>query len=134
MLALSYFSLQVSYLIPKDVVPGRMGLLVTLFLCSINTLNSVASNSPSSWGNVSALVQWIIICQTFIIIAITEYAYILSQTKYPGKDATVPDEVSREQSKRTEEKANYLDKIMLISNPPIFISLAIIFWAVNVSE
>ena len=122
-------------MIPKDVVPGRMGLLVTLFLCSINTLNSVASNSPSSWENVSALIQWIIICQTFIIIAIAEYAYILSQTKYPGKDATVSDEVSREKSKRTEEKANYyLDKIMLISKPPIFISLAIIFWAVHVSE
>ena len=40
----------VSYFIPPDIVPGRMGMLITLFLILINSYNSV--DAPPDRGNV----------------------------------------------------------------------------------
>ena len=36
----------ISFLIPPDIVPGRMALLITLFLVLINIFNNVTTNSP----------------------------------------------------------------------------------------
>ena len=36
----------ISFLIPMDVIPGRMGLLVTLFLVLVNIFNTVTTNTP----------------------------------------------------------------------------------------
>ena len=41
---------QVSFLIPPEIVPGRMTLLVTIFLVLINIFNNVTSNSPNVEG------------------------------------------------------------------------------------
>jgi len=68
----------VSFLVPKEAIPGRLGLLLTIFLCMVNTLNSTQRTSPKSGGNASAIIQWIISCLIFIILAIFEYAWILS--------------------------------------------------------
>ena len=35
----------ISFLIPPDIVPGRMALLITLFLVLINIFNNVTTNS-----------------------------------------------------------------------------------------
>ena len=40
----------VSYFIPPDIVPGRMGMLITLFLILINSYNSV--DAPPDRGNI----------------------------------------------------------------------------------
>ena len=40
----------VSFLIPPEIVPGRMTLLVTIFLVLINIFNNVTSNSPNVEG------------------------------------------------------------------------------------
>ena len=69
-------------MLPENAVPGRMGLLVTLFLCMVNILNSEAANSPKSGGTVNAIIQWILTCSVFIILAILEYALILCYKKY----------------------------------------------------
>ena len=36
----------ISFLIPMDVIPGRMALLVTLFLVLVNIFNTVTTNTP----------------------------------------------------------------------------------------
>ena len=74
--------LQASFLIPSEVLPARVGLLVTLCLCSNNTLNSVMKNTPKSGGQPNALVQWNIWCQACIILAILEYSWILLFKKF----------------------------------------------------
>ena len=45
----TYF-LQAGFLIPPEIVPGRMTLLVTIFLVLINIFNNVTSNSPNVEG------------------------------------------------------------------------------------
>ena len=40
----------VSYFIPPEIVPGRMGMLITLFLILINSYNSV--DAPPDRGTI----------------------------------------------------------------------------------
>jgi hypothetical protein len=47
---------QASFLIPPEMVPGRMTLLVTLFLVLINIFNNITSNSPNTETMTSILV------------------------------------------------------------------------------
>ena len=41
----------ISFVVPPDVIPGRMGLLITLFLVLVNIFNSVTTNTPKAEGN-----------------------------------------------------------------------------------
>ena len=43
---------KVSFLVPPEVVPGRMSLLVTLFLVLINIFNTITASSPNAEGTV----------------------------------------------------------------------------------
>lgn len=49
------------FLIPPDVVPGRMTLLVTLLLVLVNILNHVSETVPSS-DKFTAFGFWLVIC------------------------------------------------------------------------
>ena len=72
----------ISYFIDPDVVPGRMGLLVTLFLISSNTYNSL--NIPQDRG-FSYIEIWLIGTQGNILVALIEYAFLLAWKKYSWK-------------------------------------------------
>ena len=48
--------LQVSFLVPPEIVPGRMSLLITLFLVLINIFNSITANSPNAQGKMAIFV------------------------------------------------------------------------------
>ena len=47
----------ISFLIPPDIVPGRMALLITLFLVLVNIFNTVTTNTPKVEGK--ALVEYL---------------------------------------------------------------------------
>ena len=49
----------VGFLIPPEVVPGRMAMLITLFLVLINIFNIVTSNSPNVEG-MTAIAAWML--------------------------------------------------------------------------
>ncbi len=51
----------ISFLIPPDVVPGRMTLLVTLLLVEVSIFLRVSDMEPAS-SRVSALSVWVISC------------------------------------------------------------------------
>ena len=76
----------ISYFIDPDVVPGRMGLLVTLFLISSNTYNSL--NIPQDRG-FSYIEIWLIGTQGNILVALIEYAFILAWKKCSSKNYAI---------------------------------------------
>ena len=69
----------ISFLIKPEIVPGRMGMLVILFLIYTNIHGSL--EGPSSRG-FSYIEVWYVGMFIPIIIAITEYAIILATLKY----------------------------------------------------
>ena len=82
----------VSFLIPPEVVPGRMALLVTLFLVLTNIFNTITNVSPNVEG-MTAIASWMIACMFFVFLALLEYATILyfqlvSRTALNGKKWT----------------------------------------------
>ena len=72
----------ISFFINPDVVPGRMGLLVTLFLISSNVYNSL--NAPQGRG-FSYIEIWLIGAQGPILLAIVEYGIILAWKQHSKK-------------------------------------------------
>lgn len=69
----------ISFIIDPKVIPGRMSLLVILFLVIINVFNNVRSEAPSSGSTkLNAIDGFIMTCIFMIFSAIIEYALILS--------------------------------------------------------
>ena len=124
---------QISFLLPVDLVPGRMGFLLTLFLCTVNILNSMATSTPKSGGVTTAIIQWILWCLMFIIIPILEYAIILCYKKYKRPAMNIGENISvnsgQFQEGKVEEISRKLDKWMMIAYPCSFIILTAIFWS-----
>ena len=70
----------VSFVIKPNVVPGRMGLLVTIFLVLINIFNSVKSNAPVSIS-LNAVDLYLVICIALVFSALVEYAIVLLKAR-----------------------------------------------------
>ena len=68
--------LQASFVIPPEVIPGRMTLLVTLFLVLINIFINVTTTSPNT-ESLTSISAWIIICILYVCLALLEYGGIL---------------------------------------------------------
>ena len=65
-----------SFLIKPSVVPGRMGLLVTLFLVLINIFNGAKGSAPTS-KKLNAIDVFLVICFGHVFMALMEYVIIL---------------------------------------------------------
>ncbi len=63
-----------------EVIPGRMTLLVTIFLVLINIFNTIQTNSPKAEG-LTAIEAWVIACIIFVFGALGEYTVILLKIK-----------------------------------------------------
>ena len=63
-------------MIPHDVVPGRMGLLITLFLVLVNLFISITTNLPNT-KLMTSISIWILACISFVQGAMFEYGCIL---------------------------------------------------------
>ena len=111
-----------------DSVPGRMGFLLTLFLCTVNILNSTASNTPKSGGDATAIIRWIMWCLLFIIMAILEYAAILGYKKCK-KTAKINVDDCQSHDEKVKKISRNLDKLMAIVCPSSFIIFTAVFWS-----
>ena len=67
----------VSFAINPNVVPGRMGLLVTVFLVLINIFISVKYLAPLSNGFANAVDIFQFICIGHVFLGFLEYALVL---------------------------------------------------------
>ena len=132
----------ISFLIPPDVIPGRMGLLITLLLVLINLFNSVKVPPATS---PSALDIWILSCIFFVTLALAAYASLLylkkaasfckqqainSEVKTvfetrPGLPKTQPIKMKQDQ---LDNKVDWLDRCFLKIFPLIFIVFNLIYW------
>ena len=54
---------------PPESVPGRMTILVTVFLVLVNIFNSITSNIPRADG-LTAIESFVIICIIFVFGAL----------------------------------------------------------------
>merc|ERR1719400_1042689 len=133
----------ISFLIPMDVIPGRMALLVTLFLVLVNIFNNVTTNTPKAEG-LTAIEAWMLACILFVFGALIEYAAILfkKQRYVSGQHRMNIKIVCKDNFKyEVQERAvnavsvqqlaeEYwrIDKFFLISFPILFFVFNIIYW------
>merc|ERR1719260_148274 len=140
----------VSFMVKPEVVPGRMAMLVTLFLVLINIFNSVREQAPIS-SRLNAVDLYLVVCIFFVFAALIEYAVILLLLKKRRKPRRTIDEGLKtlfsngdaSQTRREEPKKPAIEagltvrKQALVDNidawamwisPPIFILFNCIYW------
>ena len=112
---------------PVESIPGRMGVLLTLMLCTVNIFNSTAEKFPP---NANAITQWILSCLLFIILAILEYTILLGYKKYsePEDEVNNMTDGANHEDVRIRRLSKRMDKWMLVIFPPTFIVFASVFW------
>ena len=135
-----------SFIIKPEVVPGRMGVLVTIFLVLINIFNNVKTNAPVSIS-LNAVDLYLIVCIFIVFLALVEYAIVLFRERYKVEVETSPNEkqhtqnslsIPNENSVRVEawpephSNANKLDTISLILFPIIFVLFNIIYCVIYI--
>jgi len=142
----------ISFVVPPEVIPGRMALLVTLFLVLVNIFNTVTTNTPKAEG-LTAIEAWMLSCILFVFGCLIEYAIILLRKQSesvrppPGHvklicrdnykyEVTSPNgtQGSHEQlrlepkKKRCGENFVKADRFFLIAMPFLFIVFNVIYW------
>ena len=69
----------ISFFVPRENVPGRLGVLVTLYLLLINVYTNLHVPSKISFGYIDI---WFIVIQGPVLVAVLEYGYILMWDKF----------------------------------------------------
>lgn len=132
----------VSFIINPHVVPGRMGLLVTIFLVLINIFIGVKNDAPISKG-LNAVDVFLVVCISEVFTAFLEYAVVLMRCRnevepissnlgtsknvssHKINQITVATNDSKNEAPKDQN--NKLDKISLIFYPISFICFIIIY-------
>ena len=138
------FVSSVSFLINPIVVPGRVGLLVTVFLVLINIFISVKRDSPTSSGFLNAIDIFLVVCVGYVFFAILEYAIVLFGNR-TRKENTIkidpklsasmdPDALTSPNLKPyiSEEGVKTLDHKSLILYPISFITFIVCYLCIYV--
>lgn len=128
----------IAFLIPPDMVPGRMGLLVTVFLVLSNIATGTRALSPDS-GSLTVVDIWLLACTAFVAVALCEYALILySKFSKQRKLETikrvtilplhlVKNTSTSNESNKSKLSLNKMDKIALIAAPVTFALFVILY-------
>ena len=140
----------VSFIVKPEVVPARMGLLVTIFLVLINIFNAAKGKAPTS-RNLNAVDLYLIVCIGLVFIALMEFAIVLFvNRKNEGK---VPEEMKENSHLNCHDKSmtsnegkkieiskngwmqkpsifNSFDRISIIAFPTFFIVFNVIYFII----
>ena len=124
----------VSFVIKPENVPGRMGLLVTVFLVLINIFNGAKENAPVSLS-LNAVDLYLVCCIGQVFFALLEYVVILSKWKFQGicKSETYAPSANNDVPKAWLDTCSFKDDpdtIAIITFPILFILFNIIYWTV----
>ena len=83
----------ISFIVNPSAIPGRMGMLVTVFLVLINIFIGVKNSSPTSNG-LNAADIFLVTCLVWVFGALLEYALVLIMNKRHTV-VTVPEAASK---------------------------------------
>ena len=75
----------VSFTVDPNSIPGRMGLLITVFLVLINIFIGVKHDSPKSSGFLNAVDVFLVVCIGEVFGAFIEFAVVLYWFRQPNK-------------------------------------------------
>ena len=138
----------VSFVIQPDIVPGRMGLLVTIFLLLINIFTGVKNTAPPS-SNHNASDVFLFLCIAQVFAALIQYAAILILKSFIVETTHVScQSLVHRKSLNTENSVidlkdckkdhNYsmstVDVVSLIVFPTIFVVCNIIYYNIYVNN
>lgn len=124
---------QISFLIHVDMVPGRMGMIVTLYLITANVYNSV--DAPPSRG-FSYIEVWMFGAQCPILIALLEYGYALYLKKYAQerkkkkKITTNVVYVYQKCQLDIDQRIKRMDMATMIISCSLFIIFTLCYWGI----
>jgi len=120
----------VSFLINPEVIPGRMTMLVTLFLVLINIHNTIQTNSPKADG-FTAIKSWVIACIVFVFGAMLEYSGILLLLKLEKmniKPLQAYFQVHCSRSTTSSQRFTRTDFTFFCVFPLLFLVFNLIYW------
>jgi len=127
----------VGFLIPPEVVPGRMAMLITLFLVLTNIFNIVTTNSPNVEG-MTAIAAWMLVCIFFVFGALVGYAYLLWKKKKSCLKRKRTRKQSEDEGKlrqlRKEDYRSKVDDVFLVVFPIMFLVFNLIYWPMCLSS
>ena len=107
-------------------VPGRIGMIVTLYLISTNVYNSV--DAPSHRG-FSYIELWMIGSQFPILLALCEYGFVL-YLKKSTNDHNVISNLDALEEPSLDEKIKKLDYSTMAFSFFFFIIFALLYWII----
>ena len=125
----------ISFIIPPNIVPGRMGLLVITFLALINIFIEVKGTAPISNG-LNAYDIFLVMCIAQVFLACMEYAVVLRSYGFNEKISSLSfREIEMKQFsglKEPRKKTKHvrridLDRWALISFPSVFILMITVY-------
>ena len=114
---------QIGFVIPHEMIPGRMTLLVILFLTLLTIFMGIMSTSPKTIGNTN-IMNWMIGCMTYVFVAVIEYGIILF-FKFLIKYKSLPQDYA-------QKKLMQVDLICLLTSIVSFTLFTIIFFASSI--
>merc|ERR1712110_169554 len=62
-----------SFVIPPEVYPGRIGLLLTTLLVLINIFMGIMESTPTGVETVNQIQLWLVICIVFVFLTVVIY-------------------------------------------------------------
>ena len=101
------------------MVPGRMALLVTLFLVLTEIYTNVANQSPVS-NSTNQLSLWVIACILFVFGALMEYAGLLF-VRYQSY-------IDSDEAFKNANRMKTIDLFFFTTFPITFIIFNVIYW------
>ena len=66
-----------NFLVPMDIVPGRIFILVTMLLVLSGTYNAIQATSLSYMDGFNALSTWMLACIFFVFAELAAFATLL---------------------------------------------------------
>ena len=121
----------ISFIIPPQVIPGRMTLLLTLLLVLMTMFGTIMWNQPPCKYPTS-LDIWIIVCIVFVSAALFAYAAILMDQNLEEKTIVQPID-DRSVNEQTTFKKTW-DKTCLKIFPVAFILFNVVYWPIIVAR
>ena len=133
-----------SFLIPPEIVPGRLALLITLLLVLLNLFSTVIRTQPPAKYS-TVLEIWILFCMLFVCGALFAYALLLFQLRGPAwrtvkfskekkvldvQPKAVTDHNNVPNHNQKPFDASQWDMTFLICFPLAFLAFNMIYWPV----